>query len=139
MTVSLKKPTAHCIPVHLTDRDSWGRHSAALNARDRQWLQTIGFNAAPDTHALLSDEQGGLRAVWAGVRSADHPWALAALPRALPAGHYRLGDDGLALDAQAAAHSWQLGAYAFTRYKPARRAAAELMFAGQRGRAPGAC
>jgi len=127
MTVTLKKPSAHCIPVHLSDRDSWARHSAALSARDRQWLQTTGFNAAPDTHALLPDEQGGLRAVWAGVRAADHPWALAALPRTLPLGRYCLGDGGLGADPQAAAHSWQLGAYAFTRYKPARRAAAELL------------
>ena len=127
MTVNLKKPTAHCVPVHLSDRESWARHSAALNATDRQWLQTIGFTAAPDTHALLPDEQGGLRAVWAGVRSASNPWALAALPRALPAGRYCLGDAGLAADPQAAAHSWHLGGYAFSRYKAARRAAAELM------------
>ncbi len=127
MTVILKKPSAHCIPVHLSDRDNWARHSAALNAQDRQWLQTVGFTAAPDTHALLPDERGGLRAVWAGVRSAGDPWALAALPRALPTGPYCLGDNGLAVDAYVAAHAWQLGGYAFTRYKPARRAAAELM------------
>jgi leucyl aminopeptidase len=60
------------------------------------------------------------------VRSADHPGALAALPRQLPPGRYRLGDAGLAADAQAAALSWQLGGYVFSRYKTPRRAAAEL-------------
>jgi leucyl aminopeptidase len=130
MTVTLKKPTAACIPVHLTDRDLFTAHAAALPPAQRQWLATLGFNGAPDTHALLPDEQGRLRAVWAGVRSADHPWALAALPRCLPAGRYRLGrtdEAGLAADAQAAAMSWQLGAYAFSRYKAPKREAAELL------------
>ena len=116
MTVTLKKPTAACIPVHLTDRDLFTAHAAALPPAQRQWLATLGFNGAPDTHALLPDEQGRLQAVWAGVRAADHPWALAALPRNLPAGRYRLGSEGLVADAQAAAMSWQLGAYAFSRY-----------------------
>jgi leucyl aminopeptidase len=129
MTVTLKKPTATCIPIHLTDRDLFTAHVAALPAAQRQWLSTLGFNGAPDSHALLPDEHGRLQAVWAGVRSADHPWALAALPRALPVGRYRLGSDGLVPDAQAAAMSWQLGAYAFDRYKAPKRDAAELLIA----------
>ena len=127
MTVTLKKPTPACIPVHLTDRSSFARHAGALPNAARQWLATLGFNGAPDTHALLPDEQGRLQSVWAGVRSADHPWALSALPRSLPPGRYRLGGDGLAPDDQAAALSWQLGAYAFSRYKSPQREAAELL------------
>jgi leucyl aminopeptidase len=126
MTVLLKKPGATCTPVHLTDRVSFGQHSAGLPAATRQWLATLGFDGAPDTHALLPAADGRLQSVWAGVRSADHPWALAALPRQLPPGRYRLGDAGLAADAQAAALSWQLGGYVFSRYKTPRRAAAEL-------------
>ena len=129
MTVLLKKPTAGCIPVHLTDRDSFTGHAAALPPAQRQWLATLGFCGAADSHALLPDAQGGVQAVWAGVRSADHPWALAALPRGLPIGRYRLGDAGLVAEPQAAAMSWQLGAYAFDRYKAAPRAAAELLLA----------
>ena len=129
MTVTLKKPTAACIPVHLTDRDLFTAHAAALPPAQRQWLATLGFNGAPDTHALLPDEQGRLQAVWAGVRSTDHPWALAALPRNLPAGRYRLGSEGLVAETQAAAMSWQLGAYAFSRYKAPKREAAELLIA----------
>jgi len=126
MTVTLKKPAPACIPVHLTDRASFARHAAALPAAARHWLATLGFDGAPDSHALLPDEQGRLSSVWAGVRSADHPWALSALPRSLPPGRYRLGGDGLAPDEQAAALSWQLGAYAFSRYKAPQREAAEL-------------
>ena len=126
MTVILKKPLPSCVPVHLATRAQFPGLVAALPAAARQWLETLGFNGAPDSHALLPDEQGRLQAVWAGVRSADHPWALSALPRVLPAGRYSLGEAGLAADPQAAAMSWQLGAYAFSRYKPPRRAAAEL-------------
>jgi leucyl aminopeptidase len=58
----------------------------------RQWLATLGFKGAPDTHALLPGEDGRIAAVWAGVRAADHPYALSLLPRALPEGAYRLAD-----------------------------------------------
>ena len=129
MTVTLKKPAPGCIPIHLTDKLSFARHAAALPAAARQWLATLGFSGAPDSFALLPDEQGRLQAVWAGVRSPDHPWALAALPRSLPPGRYRLGGDGLAPDEQAAALSWQLGAYAFSRYKAAKREAAAWQLA----------
>ena len=131
MTVILKKPLPSCVPVHLATRDQFPQLVASLPAAQRQWLATVGFSGAPDTYALLADAQGGLQAVWAGVRSANHPWALSALPRALPAGRYRLADTGLGeagllADPQAAALSWQLGAYAFSRYKAPRRTAAEL-------------
>jgi len=129
MTVTLKKPAAACIPVHLTDSAHFAAHAAALPPAARQWLETVGFRGAPDSHALLPDAQGRLQAVWAGVRAADHPWALAALPRALPPGRYQLGDAGLVADVQAAAMSWQLGAYAFDRYKAPKRAPAELLVA----------
>ena len=129
MTVALKKPKLDAVPIHLTDSARFAEHSAGLSPVARQWLATLGFSGAPDTHALLPDAQGRLEAVWAGVWAADHPWALAALPRQLPPGRYRLGDEGLVADDEAAALSWQLGSYAFTRYKPAKRAAAELMLA----------
>lgn len=133
MTVTLKKPAAAAVPIHLTDRALFAAHTATLPPAARQWLASTGFHGAPDTHALLPDADGRLLAVWAGVRAADHPWALAALPRALPADRpYRLaGADapGLAPDAQAAALSWALGGYAFDRYKAPRREAAELQLA----------
>ncbi|MDH4393912.1 MAG: leucyl aminopeptidase family protein [Aquabacterium sp.] len=133
MTVTLKKPTLASIPVHLTDRAHLAAHTAALPPAQRQWLATQGFSGAPDTHALLPDDQGHLQAVWAGVRSASHPYALSALPKALPAGRYCLGDAGMQADAEAAALSWALGGYSFTRYKPARRVPAELLLAASAG------
>ena len=137
MTVQLKKPAASAIAVHAVDRTCFDAELKAAPATTRRWLQANNFSAAPDSHTLVPAADGSLLEVWAGVRSADHPWALAALPKSLPPGRYRLADSGLALDAQAAAMSWELGSYAFDLYKPARREAATLMLgdssAAQRG------
>ncbi len=141
MTVLLKKPTAACIPIHLTDRAGFAAHTSALPPAARQWLATVGFDGAADSHVVLPDADGRLQSVWAGVRGAAHPWALAALPRQLPPGSYRLADarldgppgsaspPGLSADPEAAALSWQLGGHQFTRYKAASRLPAQLLLA----------
>jgi len=130
MTVSLKKhPAGAATPIRLVDAAGFEAAAAKLPAAQRQWLATLGFKGAPDTHALLPGAEGQLHEVWAGVRDGAQPWLLALLPRALPAGRYRLAEGGLPADAEAAAMSWQLGSYAFERYKPRPRAAAELLLA----------
>ena len=129
MTVQLKKPVASATPIHLVDKATFEASAPALPAATRQWMATTGFVGAPDTHVLVPDAQGRLAAVWAGVKSADHPYALAALPRALPKGRYRLGTEGLKADPLAAALSWELGAYVFDLYKAPKREAAELQLA----------
>ena len=126
MTVHLAKPARGSVPLHDTDRASFKDLSAALDPGSRRWLQTLNFSGAPDTHALLPAADGTLAAVWAGVRDATHPFALSALPKQLPAGRYHLAEPGLAMDAAAAALSWELGGYTFDLYKAAPREAAQL-------------
>ena len=126
MTLTLRKPGARSTPIQLVDRAGFAELSAKQPPARRAWMKANGFTGAPDTHVLCPDEQGGLAEVWAGVAGADHPFALAALPAALPEGSYKLGDAGIAVDAQAAAMSWALGSYAFDAYKPRRRVSAEL-------------
>ncbi len=133
MSVELKKPAAAATPLVVVDRDSLAARLKAAPAATRRWLQATGFAGAPDTHAPVPAADGGVAEVWAGVRGVTHPWALAALPRTLPVGRYRLADDGLAVDPEAAAHSWQLGSYTFDLYKPARREPATLMLAPSAG------
>jgi leucyl aminopeptidase len=130
MTVLLTKAPKASTAIHVTDRASFAAHAQALDPAGRRWLQSVGFTGAADTHALLPDAEGGVAAVWVGVHAADHPWALAAFPRALPVGDYHLDSAGLALDPAAAALSWELGSYHFDLYKPARRAAAVLHLTG---------
>jgi leucyl aminopeptidase len=131
MTVQLNKPPKASIPLVATDRAGLAAHAQLLPAASRRWLQATGFTGAADSHALLPDAEGRIAAVWVGVHAADHPWALAAFPRVLPAGSYHLaGDAGLQMDPAAAALSWELGSYHFDLYKPARREAASLHMAG---------
>ena len=129
MSLLLQKPTANATPIHLVDRATCTAFTAKLPAAARQWLKTVGFSGAPDSHALVPDDKGRLAAVWAGVREVGYPYALGALPTALPAGPYRLGDQGLVAEEEAAALSWSLGSYCFDLYKPRAREAATLMLA----------
>jgi leucyl aminopeptidase len=137
MTVQLKKPAAAATPIHAVDRASFEAHRQAAPAATQRWLKAVAFSGAPDSHVLVPAADGSLLEVWAGVRAADFPWALSALPKALPVGRYRLAEEGLALDEAAAAMSWELGGYGFDLYKPAKREAATLMLssspATQRG------
>lgn len=128
MSVTLsKKPAAAATPIRCTSAARWAEDAKALSAAQRAWAKTAGFSGKADTHLLLPDEQGGLALVLAGVRAADDPYALAALPASLPAGRYRLAGEGLLLDPQAAALSWSLGDYAFDAYKPRSRVSPELL------------
>jgi leucyl aminopeptidase len=130
MSVELKKkPSPGATPILCVDRETFRSIASKLPAGTRRWLATIGFDGAPDSHALVPDARGKLAAVWAGVEGAQHPYALAALPRALPAGSYRLGEGPLALSPYAAALSWELGSYVFDAYKAPRRQAATLQLA----------
>ena len=127
MTVKLKKSiSARATPITVVDRAALKQLLPTLPPATRQWLQTTGFTAAPDSHALVADAQGQLARVFAGVAAADHPFALSALPNALPPGSYCLAKDGLLMAAEQASQSWELGAYEFDLYKPRRRAPAEL-------------
>jgi leucyl aminopeptidase len=131
MTVQLSAPGRGSVPIHVTTASGFAALAAQQPAAVKQWLKTLGFAGAPDRHALVPGADGKLQAVWAGVRSATDAWALAALPMALPEGHYHLAEEGLALDDAAAALSWELGAYRFDLYKPAARAPAQLHLASR--------
>ncbi|MDP3086349.1 MAG: leucyl aminopeptidase family protein [Rubrivivax sp.] len=133
MTVHLKKPVAAATPIHCVDREKLAACLPTLPAATRQWLATVGFKGAPDSHALVPGPDGRLQEVWAGVRAAEHAFALAALPRLLPVGRYKLGEGGFEIDPEAAALSWVLGSYVFDLYKAPARPAAELMLAPSAG------
>ncbi|MBA4341410.1 MAG: leucyl aminopeptidase [Methylibium sp.] len=138
MTVQLKKsPSVASVAITVVDRQAFQALIPKLPAPTRHWLAAVGFTGAPDSHALVPAADGKLGQVFAGVAHASHPFALSALPQALPEGRYHLADDGLAVDDEAAALSWELGAYQFDLYKPRKRPPAELLLtpspAAQRG------
>ncbi len=128
MTVQLKKRAAgNAIPITVLDRASYQALAPTLPPVTAAWLQTLGFDGAADSHALLPAPDGSLQQVFAGVTHALDPFALAALPLALPEGQYRLADDALALPVELAALAWTLGGYSFDRYKPRKREPAQLV------------
>jgi len=99
---------------------------AKLGASAAQWVSASDFRPDAGRYCLIPDPRGRLRAVLVGVTRSDDIYALAALPQSLPAGTYRLSSEGLALDPERAALGWGLGAYRYTRYRRAPRAAAKL-------------
>jgi leucyl aminopeptidase len=130
MTVQLKTAaSAGAIAITVVDRSAFKTLAATLPAPTRNWLATTGFVGAPDSFCLVPGPDGKLGQVFAGIAHVADPFALAALPQALPEGRYCLSEQGLTLQAEAAALSWELGAYQFDLYKARRRAPAELMLA----------
>jgi len=130
MTVSLRKSaTNQAAAITLLDKSSFDTLAQRLPDTTRRWLGSVGFAGAADQHVLIADAQGGIAQVLAGIGDVHDPFALSALPDALPPGDYRLSDEGLVLNPDLAAMSWQLGSYAFDRYRPRRRAPAGLVMA----------
>ena len=81
-----------------------------------------------------------LAAVWAGVRDVRPPvGAGGAAAGACRPGATTWASDGLALDADAAALSWELGSYGFDLYKPAKREPAQLSCLAPSAGASAAC
>ncbi len=130
MTVQLKKSVpAGTVALTLVDRASFAVLVSTLPDPTRQWLAANKFSGAPDSFCLVPASDGRLGQVFAGVAHVTHPFALAALPAALPEGNYALSTDSLPISPEAAALSWELGSYQFDLYKPRRRAPATLILA----------
>jgi leucyl aminopeptidase len=100
------------------------RLSATLPPPAAALLRDSGFAAKPGELVLLPGAEG-LEAAVAGLGEDRSPYVFGDLPLRLPQGStWRLAPGDF--DADAAALGWCLGAYAFTAFKPAKRAAAHL-------------
>ena len=113
-------------PIEATDASHLAATRKRLDTAQRNWLDENGFDAKPGSVCLLSDANGKLARVVVGVDRQDPLAALAALPMTLPVGDYAIAAESVALDPSLAALGWALGAYQFTRYRKAKRAAATL-------------
>jgi leucyl aminopeptidase len=104
-------PDPAALDLHVVSPDGWrDRPGAALAVAQ-------GFAAKPGELALLHDGTTLLGAM-VGAAAARH---YGALPQALPENSlWRCGDADVAL-------GWALGAYRFTRFKPAKRGPARLV------------
>src|SRR5947207_11198912 len=121
-----KKAFEKAIPIHATDAGRLPKLLESLTPAERRWAAASGFDGAANSFALVPDGKGNAARVLAGVRDADDPWSLAALPLKLPRGRYALGKGPVAVAPDKAAFAWDLGGYQFTRYKRAKRKPADL-------------
>ncbi len=115
------------IPLELV---SVGGHKAWLKNQTpvtRAWLETALKDVKAGSHAILPATDGSIKRVVAIVADQPTVWDIAALPYALPIGAYKIESK---LDSDASFRlclGWGLGAYKFTRYRAAKRPAAQLI------------
>ncbi len=108
-------------PIRLFGSASWDTLAPDLPDNVRTILERAGFRGATGDLALVPGPDGGLSGVYFGI--GDPPAARAmpirGLVARLPAGDYRFSEAPAGLDDNQVAVAWLLGAYRFTRYKPA--------------------
>ena len=121
-----RKAFEKATPILATDVKRLPKLMQSLAPAERKWAEASGFDGSANSFCLVGDGKGGIARVLAGVKDADDPWALAALPLKLPRARYALGKGAVAISPENAAFAWSLGSYQYTRYKKAKRKAADL-------------
>jgi leucyl aminopeptidase len=120
------EPSPNAIGIDVVLTENWPSFLEQQLPKVRAWLAVSGFTAKPHSVALVPNEDGSLARVITGVRSREDIFALSHLPFNLPHGTYKLNDNNLS--EYAAALSWLLGTYQFSRYKSAQKSASLLAF-----------
>ena len=119
-----RQSSAASLPLFTVSRADLASFLDSRPATQRAFLEAGGFTAAAGDWRLLPDGTGLAGAVLGLGEGAPSLWRYGALPMALPEDSlWHLADP--AQEAQAAL-GWCLGAYRFTRYKPASRRPARL-------------
>jgi len=114
------------LPLHVVAPGGLEALSRRLPADAAAFLSASGFAAKAQEVALLPGGGGLAGAVLGLGDAAPDPWSFGALPDKLPAGGaWRFAEPGAW--ASQAVLGWCLGAYRFTRFKPAKREAARLV------------
>ena len=132
MPITLTDDAAGAIPITAVacrDFTAWKSEQPAATAG---WLDSIGFTGEAGKTALVPGTHGRLARVVQAISPDEAIWSLAGLPDSLPEGSYRLDFDAEALlgagGATRLALGWALGSYNFTRYRPAKRSSARLVW-----------
>jgi leucyl aminopeptidase len=124
----LAGPDEPALPLHAVAPGGLEALLRRLPPGAAAFLSASGFGAKAQEVALLpGGEGGGLAGAVLGLGDAPpDPWSFGALPDKLPAGSvWRFAEPGAW--AARAVLGWCLGAYRFTRFKPAKREAARLV------------
>ncbi|MGH7125498.1 MAG: leucyl aminopeptidase family protein, partial [Stellaceae bacterium] len=135
MPIALVTAAAQSVPITPVTPESLSEALSAFSEFERRWVASLGFKAEPGATALLPAPTGGLGRVLVGWNPKEAIWTLGGLPEALPQGQYTLDARVDPTSATRMALGWALGAYAFSRYKAAARAPAELVWPAEADRA----
>lgn len=119
--------SANAIPITVLTTEQLPPWSEQQTEFTRAWLKNTGFIAKPECFQLIPDATGQISRVCIGAYNATNFWVIGNLATQLPPGIYYL--DGVADDSaqQQAAIAWGMGAYQFTRYKPASKTVAKFI------------
>jgi leucyl aminopeptidase len=120
----LLEPSPDDIPVLALTPEGFAAWSAHASENARAWCAAAGFEAQEGRQLALPNPEGGIERVLFGLGSSANLWTWAHLT-ALPAGRFAL-EPTEALDGEAAALAFALGAYRFDRYKVSPPPAAKL-------------
>ncbi|MGI9387243.1 MAG: leucyl aminopeptidase family protein, partial [Methyloligellaceae bacterium] len=106
-------------PIWLAATDSLAKDLRRLDAAQRKWAKTTGWEAEAGGVLLLPGKEGGIAGAVLGLGGEVDParrvMLAGALPRALPVGDYHFEDTPE--DFGLSALAWAMGSYRFTRYK----------------------
>ncbi len=115
------------IPLQMVTKSSLEGYLTEQNKNERAWVENNDFKARPNTHCIVSGSTGSIKKVLVGIdekiANGDTSciWMIANLSTSLPAGVYKLDDDGefqwSETDKLLAAIGWGLEAYSFDFFK----------------------
>jgi leucyl aminopeptidase len=120
-------PAPSAIPVHALRTSEWESWSAARSDSLRKLAAAHDFRAQNGRILLVPATSGEIERVLFGVGEKATPMTFGTLGQNLPAGDYTLAWAPREFDPTLVAVAWALGAYAFTRYKPRKKAAPRLV------------
>jgi len=136
------RPLASTLPIITLTKSDLAAWLKGAPAATRNWVNGNAFAAKPGEICIVPGRDGKPARVLAGIGNPgeihggdrDNLWHAAALPLRLPEGSYRLDPEPEVAAATRFAMGWALGSYGFTRYHPARRRPAELVWPRQADR-----
>ncbi len=123
VTQSAPRGAIPLLAVTVEDFKKWEKKQTAFV---RRWIKTQGFKPKAGAFLLLPSKEGKAAQLVACLSDPVQMWDLAALPKALGKGAYRLEGVRKAKDEESLTLGWLLGAYRFGRYKKGEETSATL-------------
>ncbi len=117
---------AAATPIHVIRSEEWSRWAESAPETLLRFAAAHDFRAQNARILLSPATDGSIDRVLFGFGEKATPMTLGALAQHLPTGDYRIAFAPRLLDPTLIAVAWGLGAYAFDRYKPRKRAAPRL-------------